>query len=263
MERLSTEQRAQWDQRGLIVLRQALDAATLRTVTRGVEQVEAWSRDEAAPGMHHFEQTEDGPRIARSEDFDPHHADLSAFLRRGLPSEVLAELFREPALLFKEKINYKYPGGGGFAPHQDAPAYRFVDHHISCMVPIDPASQQSGCLWFAPGHDQGRLPSHAGRIDAAWVESAPWEPIEVQPGDLVFFDSYAPHRSDTNRSSSPRRLMYLTYNAAAKGDFRDRYYADKRAELAAVGAVGASGNVQMSINDDFLGQPIKGPPRRA
>ena len=71
----------------------------------------------------------------------------------------------ERPVLFKEKINYKQPGGGGFAPHQDATAYRFVDHHISCMVPLDPATPASGCLYVAPGYAAGRLSTdERGRI---------------------------------------------------------------------------------------------------
>jgi 2-aminoethylphosphonate dioxygenase len=48
------------------------------------------------------------------------------------------------------------------------------------------------------------------------------------PGDVVFFDSYVPHRSGPNLSSEPRRVLYVTYNRLADGDQRARYYADKR-----------------------------------
>ncbi len=255
---LSAIQREQWRAHGFVVLRGILDAARVAELTAWVEEIEGWSARHG-PGMHHFEQTAAGPRIARSEDFDSSHPGLSSFLRGGLLPTILAELFGEPAVLFKEKINYKYPGGGGFAPHQDAPAYRFVDHHISCMVPLDPATVQSGCLYLAPGHDRGLLPNVDGRISDEWLAHATWEPLEAAPGDIMFFDSYAPHKSDTNQSDSPRRVMYLTYNAASKGDFREPYYADKRAEFAAAGERGASGNVRMSINDDFLGKPVDPP----
>jgi len=258
MGSLTPEQRERWETKGFVVLPRALEPGTVRDLTRWVQEIEAWAAQDG-PGIHHFEQTDAGPRIARSEDFDPHHAGLSEFMRRGVVSDVLASLFGEPAVLFKEKINYKYPGGGGFAPHQDAPAYRFVDHHVSCMVPVDPATIESGCLWFAPGHREGILPNDAGRLRADWVRGASWEPVEAQPGDLVFFDSYAPHKSDTNRSAAPRRLIYLTYNAASKGDLRDVYYSDKRAEFEAAGDTGESGHVRISINDDFLGRPVENP----
>lgn len=49
----------------------------------------------------------------------------------------------------------------------------------------------------------------------------------TKPGDLVFFDCYAPHRSAPNMSDRIRRLYYATYNRLSDGDFLERYYADK------------------------------------
>ena len=34
--------------------------------------------------------------------------------------EATSQLFGEPAVLWKEKMNFKKPGSAGFAPHQDA-----------------------------------------------------------------------------------------------------------------------------------------------
>ena len=38
-------------------------------------------------------------------------------------------------MLYEEKVNHEAPGGAGYAPHQDARAYRFVDRHVcpTCM----------------------------------------------------------------------------------------------------------------------------------
>jgi ectoine hydroxylase-related dioxygenase (phytanoyl-CoA dioxygenase family) len=49
----------------------------------------------------------------------------------------------------------------------------------------------------------------------------------TKPGDLIFFDNYAPHASDPNLSQSIRRLYYATYNRASAGDYMTQYYADK------------------------------------
>jgi hypothetical protein len=95
-----------------------------------------------------------------------------------------------------------------------------------------------------------------GRVEESEVEGLDWEPVEVGPGDLVFFDSYAPHRSGTNTSDRPRRALYLTYNAASRGDFREEYYADKQAEFDAAGDTFDGQRVRISINDDFLGTPV-------
>ena len=240
-----------WVATGRLVLMGVLDPARMVSIEEASTVVEDWA-DNGGPGLHHFEQTDTGRRIARSEDFEPHEPLLSSLLRQGFITEVLADLFGEPAILFKEKINYKHPGGGGFAPHQDATAYRFVDHHISVMVPLDVATRASGCLWFSDRQD-GIVPNEAGCISPEWVATQEWAPIEVGPGDLVFFDSYSPHYSETNCTLGSRRALYLTYNRQSDGDFRDEYYADKHRVLAEAGANGE--RVRISVNDDFLGRP--------
>ena len=42
------------------------------------------------------------------------------------------------------------------------------------------------------------------------------------------FDSYIPHRSGPNRSEQPRRALYITYNRASEGSYREKYYRCKR-----------------------------------
>ncbi len=245
-----------WGANGWAHVVGALSSAELRAASSWVDELERWA-DMDGPGLHHFEQTDRGPTIARSERFADDHPELGAFVRRGAPAQLVAEVLGEPAVLFKEKVNYKQPGGAGFAPHQDAAAYRFIDHHVSVMVPLDPATVESGCLWFAPGYSEGAMADNGrGRLLDEVVERLDWRPIEVEPGDLVAFDSYAPHRSDTNHSDHPRRALYLTYNAARLGDFRARYYADKEAEFAAAGATFGDERVRISISDDFLGKPV-------
>lgn len=64
-------------------------------------------------------------------------------------------------------------------------------------------------------------------LGAAIAEDA-YVACPTRRGDVVFFDSYAPHRSQPNAHSAPRRVLYVTYNAASAGDQRARYYADKR-----------------------------------
>ncbi len=241
---------------GWLVVPAALTTTQLDALDEAVNRLEQWAVD-GGPGLHHFEQTDAGAVLARSEDFVEDDPVLGDFIRSGIIVEVLAELFGEDAVLFKEKINYKQPGGGGFAPHQDATAYRFVDHHISCMVPLDPATPASGCLYVAPGYEAGQLATDdRGRIDAATAAQLDWQPVPLQPGDLLFFDSYTPHYSDTNTTARARRAAYLTYNAASLGDHRDRYYADKRAEFDHEGSDFEGERVRISITDDFLGKPV-------
>jgi predicted HD phosphohydrolase/ectoine hydroxylase-related dioxygenase (phytanoyl-CoA dioxygenase family) len=257
---LTPDQVASFHTNGFLVLRGAVPTDTVSALRDAVGRFERHAVVDG-PGMHHFEQTEAGPRLARSEDLIPHDDTLRSFICGGDLLSWLGDLFGEPAVLYKEKVNYKHPGGGGFAPHQDATAYRFVDRHISAMVPLDPATVESGCLSVAPGHTRGILPNTRGTLDSTVSESLDWAVVEVLPGDVLIFDSYAPHKSGTNRSAHPRRALYLTYNARSAGDFRDRYYADKKAEFAAADGTFGGDRVRISVNDDFLGKPVSAPGR--
>mgnify|MGYP001579956839 CR=1 FL=1 len=243
---------------GWLVVRSALTPEHVDALDAAVTRLERWAIV-GGPGLHHFEQTDAGAALARSEDFVHDDAVLGDLILGGIVVKILGALFGETAVLFKEKVNYKQPGGGGFAPHQDATAYRFVDHHISCMVPIDPSTVASGCLYVAPGYEAGQLPTDSrGRVADDAIAQLAWRPVPVEPGDLLFFDSYTPHYSDTNTTGRARRAAYLTYNAASVGDHRDRYYADKRAEFAAKGDNFEDNRVRISISDDFLGKPVPG-----
>jgi ectoine hydroxylase-related dioxygenase (phytanoyl-CoA dioxygenase family) len=56
-------------------------------------------------------------------------------------------------------------------------------------------------------------------------------PCPTKPGDIVFFDSYAPHASEPNMSDDIRRLYFATYNRLSDGDHMAEYYADKHKSL--------------------------------
>jgi ectoine hydroxylase-related dioxygenase (phytanoyl-CoA dioxygenase family) len=175
-----------------------------------------------------------GERIVqRIEYFCGFHAALNGLVNGRLKA-ALAELLGEGAVLFKEKINFKLPGGGGFEPHQDQQAgwSTYAPLFVTALVAVDGATEANGCLEMSTGP---RLAALAG---AEWRPLAPEEvgeglytPVPTKPGDVLFFDSYAPHRSKPNLTAAPRRILYLTYNRASDGDHRARYFADKRASF--------------------------------
>ncbi len=49
----------------------------------------------------------------------------------------------------------------------------------------------------------------------------------TKPGDVVFFDCYAPHASEPNMTDQTRRIFYATYNRLSEGEHMAQYYADK------------------------------------
>ena len=234
-----------------------------RTLAAGrVEQLRAWIDeiagwpDEGDGWMHHRELTDAGPRLCRSENLIPFHEGLRALLTEGSLPETASALLGEDAVLYKEKVNYKLAGGAGYAPHQDAPAYPFIDAHVSCMVAIDDATVENGCLEVVLARHQEILPMDGGGcIHPDVVAELTWVPVEVPAGWTLWFHSRTPHRSGPNASPRDRRALYPTYNARSEGDLREAYYAEKLARFRAEGGR-ADGKVQVSLINDFQGRTI-------
>lgn len=217
-------------------------------VVSWVEEVAAWP-DGEGEWLHHRELTDHGPQLCRTENFVPFHDGLRALLTQGPMLATASALLGQPAVLYKEKINYKLPGGAGYAPHQDAPAYRFVAIHVSCMVAVDDALVGNGCLEVVSGRHHDLLPTDdTGCIHPDVAAAMDWAPVEVRAGETLWFHSRTPHRSGPNLGPTPRRALYPTYNARAEGDLRAAYYAQKRAELGDRAAV--------SLIGDFQGRPV-------
>lgn len=224
---------------------------------RWADEVAGWpDGDGFADGgwLHYRELTDAGPALCRSENLVPHHDGLRDLLCTGALAQAASALLGEPAVLYKDKLNYKLPGGAGYAPHQDAPAYRFVELHVSCMVAIDDATRANGCLEVVSGaHDRLWPVDETGCIQTDVVDSMRWEAKPVQAGDTLWFHSRTPHRSGPNTSPKPRRALYPTYNALSEGDLHDAYYRQKAAELA---AQSDGDHVAVSLIGDFQGRPV-------
>ena len=230
-----------------------LDAGATHALREWVDEVSSWP-DDAGEWLHYCEMTDDGPKLCRTENFVPFHDGLRALLTEAPMLATASALLGQPAVLYKEKINYKLPGGAGYAPHQDAPAYRFVATHVSCMVAVDDATSGNGGLEVVSDRHHELLPvDEHGCIRPDVVESLEWTAVDVRAGETLWFHSRTPHRSGPNHSATPRRALYPTYNAAAEGDLRADYYRQKAAELAA----SESGNrVPVSLIGDFQGRPV-------
>ena len=119
----------------------------------------------------------------------------------------------------------------GFTPHQDVQAGwdTYASLHITAMVSIDATTIENGCLELAAGqHRKGLLGTMWEPLAETDMPGAEFKACTTEPGDAVFFDSYAPHKSAPNKTDKPRRVLYTTYNKISEGDHLARYYADKR-----------------------------------
>ena len=236
------------------LLTRTLDAAGVEDLRRWIDEVAAWP-DDGGGWLHHREMTDDGPRLCRSENLVPFHDGLLALVTSGPLLRTASALLREPAVLYKEKVNYKLPGGAGYAAHQDAPAYPFVDSHVSCMVAVDDATVHNGCLEVVSAmHHELLAMDDSGCISGEVADRLEWAAVEVRAGETLWFHSRTPHRSGPNLSDTARRALYPTYNALAEGDLREGYYREKTAAFAA--RSGRGEHTGVSLIGDFQGRPV-------
>ena len=243
---------AAWDRAGFLHVSGFLQEAQLDNLRQSVDAISACRNGEHEV-MQHYEMTDGGVRICRSEHLIEGFELLRALLTDGPMGVMAGTLLGGDALLYKEKINYKLAGGAGFAPHQDAPAYPFVDTHVTCMLAIDDATIDNGCVEVVAGMHAEVLPmDDRGCIVPSLVESMRWTPMPIQSGDLLWFHSKCPHRSKPNLTSQDRRALFCTYNLAAAGNLRDRYYETKLAQFA---QPDESDRVRVSLIGDFEGRP--------
>lgn len=232
--RLSAAQRSDFDRDGYLALPGLFTPEEIARVGAAIDQLAARPPSKGNE-MAYFEQSVTEPArqvLSRIEKFIEHDATLRAFVLDPRLGGVAAELLGEEAVLFKEKINFKLPGGRGFEPHQDIqPGWdTYADFFLSALVTIDPSTTANGCLELSPGHHKrGLLGEKWKPLTPEQLRGVEFRPFPTAPGDVVFFDCFVPHQSAPNLTDRPRRNVYLSYNRKSAGDHRAKYFADKRA----------------------------------
>lgn len=227
---LNDGQIREFESQGFLVARGAFSSADMATIARWTDEVLALPE---VPGRHwvfHEKSLKDSARkiVSRIENIHPFHAGYKE-LGEALKAPV-SQLLGEEAVLFKEKINFKMPGGDGFKPHQDSQAGwdAYADFFVSVLLCIDEATTENGCIEIVSGHHKRGLFKSWEPLSEADMAGMKFMPCPTKPGDLIFFDCFAPHQSKPNLSDKTRRLYYATYNRLSAGDHQAQYYADKR-----------------------------------
>lgn len=229
---LSEPQLSSFKEDGFLIVRDALPPEETKALQAWAQEVHDLPRTKDVPWMPYEEVNARGERVlCRTENFIPYHRGFTSLLRGPKLLDLLAQLSSQPMLLFKEKINYKLSGSGGFAPHIDATAYTHVKiiKHLTVLIAVDATDMSNGGLEVVPKSHEMDVPisPEDNCIEKGWVKEKEWVPVELQAGEMLVFGSYLAHRSGPNRSEKDRKAIYATYNLASEGDLHDPYYADR------------------------------------
>ena len=152
----------------------------------------------------------------------------SAFVRGSRIVEPMEQMLGGEVYHYHHKVMLKEPlVGGAWEWHQDY-GYWYSNECLfplmaSCMVAIDRATSENGCLQVIRGsHHMGRIDhGKAGEQTGADIERVE-EALkhlelvhcEMEPGSALFFHCNLLHRSDANKSPNPRWSLICSYNAA-------------------------------------------------
>ena len=226
---LEKRQINEFSNNGFVVVRNAFSPDDMQRIIMWTDELSNLPEVSGRHWVYHEKSRLDPETdlINRIENISPYHAgfrELSNLLK--IPA---AQLLDEEAVLFKEKINFKMPGGDGFRPHQDSQAgwEDYASYFINVMVCIDEATIENGCLQLVSGYQNKGLYREWEPLTDEDMAGMNFVHYPTKPGDLAFFDCYVPHASEPNMTDKIRRLYFATYNRLSEGDHLERYYADK------------------------------------
>jgi hypothetical protein len=231
-----------------------LDDAEVDTLASWADVIESWPVGSHVWGQY-AEQIGERVAVCRTENVSACHAGVAQLVDdrlRALATQVLGE----PATAFKDKINYKHPGGAGFRPHQDRRAYPGVARVLSILIAIDECTTDSGCLWLAGRVDELLPTDDRGVVLDDVAASLRWEPAELAAGDALLLDGLAAHYSEANRGDRRRRVLVASYAPTREGYSRDRYYAARADTMRR--ASEHDGRFRISTLADFDGIEVAG-----
>jgi ectoine hydroxylase-related dioxygenase (phytanoyl-CoA dioxygenase family) len=172
--------------------------------------------------------------VSTVEKFDP-LVDISPVFSELVKDEriltPLRDIYLDEPLLFKDKLVFKLPGMSGYQMHQDGSWWQGfpIEGLISVMVAIDGASRANGGLELFPGYHE-RLLSKPGELrgmneaECAGIDLSKGEVVETEPGDIILFHSFTPHRSGPNTADYSRKQLYLTYSPSSNGQLYKAHY---------------------------------------
>jgi ectoine hydroxylase len=158
----------------------------------------------------------------------------SAFVRSHRIVDTMERLLDGEVYHYHHKMILKEPlVGGAWEWHQDYGYWYhngcLFPHLASCMIAVDTATRENGCLQVLKGsHHLGRLDhdkvgdqtgADMERVNVA-LQRLELVHCEMQPGSAIFFHCNLLHCSAQNRSPHPRWAYICCYNAARNDPYK-------------------------------------------
>jgi phytanoyl-CoA hydroxylase len=185
-----------------------------RRAAAGEDVSPALPLPEAQPGFR-GEQPED----LISKVFRLHRRPgFRAFLESPRVTGIVRDLLGPDVDCFLSQFIFKNPGAWGQPWHQDSFYFPFEPARpiVGLWLAVTEATLENGCLHVLAGSNHEPVHEHVpdrrpkanyGYVEIVDHDMAMAEPVRMQPGDLLVFDSHLMHRSTDNTSTGIRAAM--------------------------------------------------------
>lgn len=156
-------------------------------------------------------------RVHRRAPFDTVHRDPRVL-------DHVASVLGDELDLFLSQFIFKWPQAYGQPWHQDSFYFPFEpDRQVGVWLAVNRATVENGCLWVLPGSHTEPVHEHVAddrpNATQAYTKIVDHDmsgevPVEMETGDVLFFDSHLMHRS-TDNESDELRAAYVVHYATA------------------------------------------------
>ncbi len=202
----------------------------------------------------YYENIKNKKKLRRVEKISEQLVDVKDIVRSKKIFDLLKLLTNKNKVLFKDKLNFKYPGGKGYKPHIDGHFYWrdksnkvkkgwsiYSNSFTNVVIPLERTDKNNGCLFVSSKKNIKKLGKNWNRvtnkldkftpnIKKKYLNKFKFTPAILRAGDILFFDWYCAHKSIKNYSNKSRMIFYATYCAKNNKirDIRKKYYYDKK-----------------------------------
>ena len=182
--------------------------------------------------------------IRRSENI----YDKSKSLRKlnNIIKKKIYQFFKRKLVIFKDKCNFKPPGGAGFTAHYDGIFYfknknnikkkgwyEYSNYFMNVLIALDNCNKRNGSIEISPHHNQSfeelflnTKMNGSPELKKKIEKKLKFKYLNLKPGDILFFSNKCPHKSKKNLSKTSRMILYYTYALGNKKIY-NRYFKDK------------------------------------
>jgi len=223
---LTSDEQRFYEENGYLFKKRLIPAEWIEQIKQEIEGIHERMAAHPVEGIHISWETFDDPnkpkrilQLMHSELVSP---TLNHILRCERMLDVVEDLIGPDISLYHSKLLLKAARVGTAIPwHQDYAYWQREDNRplmVNCQLAIDEATLENGCIEFVPGSHKWGLQEHEraqrafGVYLSGYYKRDDAVPVEMEPGDGVFFNSLIIHGSGPNISERDRRMNTFAYN---------------------------------------------------